>query len=148
MMGNRTGALHPAHASHETYYAIQKDKHKGSNLLIIENVCEYEEQTIQQSLGPHWEVQSICLDPRLFGIPAARARRFAVCVRKAVLRWNNEFTLSQLLEAMTCKTVMSMNHFFWLKKPVECLHGFVVPQLIIWLFDRPPCQRVGCMSTL
>lgn len=69
-MGKKEKEFGPSWRTHSSYY----DNMKKSKIpiLIIENVCEYEERLVQKSLGCGWKLQSIRVDPRSLGMAAAR----------------------------------------------------------------------------
>ena len=70
-MGRQRGVEDAAFRTHEAYYQTVA----GSGLcdaLFIENVPEYRVGIIKDELGPGWELKYSILDPRAFGIPAAR----------------------------------------------------------------------------
>lgn len=78
-MGNKEREFGPSWQTHSSYY----DNMKKSKIpvLIIENVCEYEEQLVQKCLGRGWKLVSIRVDPRSLGMAAARQgfRKGSLC---------------------------------------------------------------------
>lgn len=54
-----------------------------SDVMLIENVPEYEKHIIASELGNTWDLDmSAVIDPRIFGIPAARPRLYVLAFNK------------------------------------------------------------------
>ena len=122
-MGNRTGEQHKAYESHLKFYDNIKSQ---ADLIILENVTEYDEKTAAELLGTAWKTKSLCLDPRLFGCPTARARIFIAAWRPAMLTWNKSFDFAEVISAMKARPVMSIEKYFWKTLPKENLSGWHV----------------------
>ena len=84
MMGKRLCENDPSFKSHEDYYESIADEgqeeeteesESGYDAAVIENVTEYEENTVAAKLPKHWILQSVRLDPRSLGLGAARPGR-------------------------------------------------------------------------
>ena len=82
-MGNQNGINDERYVTHKKYYRETK---RVSDILVIENVPEYQSATASAELGPHWSLESVVLDPRLFGVPASRPRRFILAFDKRKVR--------------------------------------------------------------
>ena len=87
-MGAQEGTAAPAFATHESYY---KQMGKIHDILLVENVPEYDTDIPQQHLDQlrddgeergMWGSVCAVVDPRIFGVPAARARLFYLAFRK------------------------------------------------------------------
>ena len=86
-MGPQDGTAAPVFATHESYY---REMGKIHDVLLVENVPEYDTDIPQQQLDKYhddaekemWGSLSEVVDPRIFGIPAARARLFYLAFRK------------------------------------------------------------------
>ena len=82
-MGNQNGINDEKYITHKKYY---KETKRISDVLLIENVPEYQSATASAELGPQWSSESVVLDPRLFGVPASRPRRFILAFDKRKVR--------------------------------------------------------------
>lgn len=115
MMGLREKQDGKEHVTHTKYY--ENMKKSRNQLLIIENVCEYEEQMVQKELGGEWCLKSIRVDPRALGLPCARARVFILAWKKKELRWCAPWTLSSFVEALCSRIGMNTGNYFFKKLP-------------------------------
>lgn len=131
-MGLKTKEAHPQFASHESYYEQYK---KVSDIMIVENVVEYGSAITKERLGPEREVQSLCVDPRNFGLGVARARIYMLCWNTKRVRWDSPLTLAELLDAVASRRVLTAKNYFWQRRPCSLLSDAEDP----WL------QRMLCV---
>ena len=65
-----------------------------------------------------WELRSICVDPRNFGLGIARARVYMLAWRKSKLAWTGPFdTLDEFLQCVAAKHVLTARNYFWQNLP-------------------------------
>ena len=115
MMGDRKKEADPRFQTHEAYYSQFR---VASDLLLIENVTEYPPSVAQQHLGADWELRSICVDPRNFGLGIARARVYMLAWRKSKLAWTGPYdTLDEFLQCVAAKHVLTARNYFWQNLP-------------------------------
>ena len=74
-MGEKKGVECPQFQTHEDYYEEVPDM---ADVLVLENVPEYETSLVQKKLGPEWDTKGCTIDPRIFGLPVARARIYLI----------------------------------------------------------------------
>ena len=79
-MGCQLGLDDPRFLTHRSYYEQMEQIH---NILLVENVPEYGSDIPCSELGPSWITEDEVVDPRNFGVPCARARRY-------FLAWNTD----------------------------------------------------------
>ena len=72
-MGGQLGVDDPRFPTHSSYYKQMKRIH---SVLLVENVPEYQSDIPSSELGPSWTTEDEVIDPRNFGVPCARARRY------------------------------------------------------------------------
>ena len=87
------------------------------DVFLIENVPEYKEEIPARELGPEFSTKSVVLDPRVFGLPTARSRRYVIAWRKSAVHWRTEVKLEEVLEALTAHLVADAGIFFWQDHP-------------------------------
>ena len=117
-MGKRLQTEDLAFKTHESLY---QNVAPGVDIQIVENVCEYRHELVKKKLGPQWETKSIQLDPRIFGLPAARARRYIIAWKKTALRWSEDFSLERMLDCLTSQVGMDALKYWWLDLPATDL---------------------------
>lgn len=117
-MGKKTGTADPRFKCHKEYYKKIKFTHSA---MLIENVPEYGEEIILQSLGDEWSVKSLVIDPRVLGIPAARSRLYALAWRHSKVTWRPDVSLESIVEAMTSQVVADASIFHWRDIPQDNL---------------------------
>ena len=117
-MGKRRGVEDTAFATHESFY---KTMSHLCDVLLIENVPEYPVSIIEDHLGTEWGIKHAILDPRAFGVPASRARLYALCWRKACVRWREEIVVEEMLDLFTAQVVSDASLFYWKKLPASVL---------------------------
>lgn len=90
------------------------------DILLIENVPEYSEALVLQCLNKGragtWQLESVRLDPRLFGLGCARARVFMIVFKKRLFAWTKKFTLQQFVETFLSTPGLCAESYFWSKK--------------------------------
>eukprot|EP00439_Symbiodinium_sp_Y106_P029059 s6649_g3.t1 len=128
MMGLRTAQEHKAYACHETFY--RNEVRKGTDIILVENVCEYKLETVQSRLGKKYRCIDACIDPRAFGYRTARARRYVVALKQASVTWNPDISLHDVLLKLRRRPVMPLKQFFFMKPPVQKLSAWHVARLI------------------
>ena len=89
--------------------------------MIIENVPEYKEHIIAQELGSEWKIVTAVLDPRALGVPASRARIYAIAWRSSKVQWRPEVHLETVIEALTSRLVADASIFYWMDAPKSTL---------------------------
>ena len=117
-IGKRKGTADPAYETHRQYY---KNMKKACQVLIIENVPEYGEIHIRDELGPGWRIRSHVIDPRIFGIGAARSRLYAICWKVDTIHWREDVSMEAILEALTASVEFGAGSFFWQDLPIDTL---------------------------
>ncbi|CAK9112300.1 PABC domain-containing protein, partial [Durusdinium trenchii] len=114
-MGLRQGTNTVGFATHQAYYE-RVAPHQ--DVIIVENVPEYQENTVMGCLpggNRVWRMKSIRLDPRVLGLPTARARVFMIIYKYNKVQWNPKFHLETLTEHLCSQVVMSAESYFWKK---------------------------------
>ena len=111
LMGNRGLEKDPCMKTHKKHY---KEFKKFSKLLIIENVSEYSVPLVEEELGELWTLKVTRLDPRLFGLPVARARLYIIAFRNDELQWVSDLTLDDFVAMLSSECVMSARNLFWM----------------------------------
>ena len=117
-IGKRKGTTDPAYETHRQYYKKLK---KMCHVFIIENVPQYGEQNIRDELGPEWCMRSHVIDPRIFGIGAARSRLYAICWKVSTVHWRDDVSMEAILEALTASVEFGAGSFFWQDLPMDTL---------------------------
>ena len=118
LMGRKLREQDVAYLTHKSYY---KEAPKVADVLLIENVTEYPPELVQKELGPEFTLKFCKIDPRLFGLPAARARIYLIAYRHTVVRWRPDVTLDLVIGALTSKVVSTADMYFWMKLPESTL---------------------------
>ena len=120
-MGKKGGALDPAFETHEAYY---KEAAELADVLLVENVPEYGVEHTKRALGPDFTIKSVTLDPRVLGLPAARARIFIIAYRHAKITWKEGITMENVLGALTHQVVADASMYIWDKvQPAKLTPG-------------------------
>lgn len=120
MMGRRAKEMGPSAVVHAAFYKHMRES--DTSLLIVENVPEYEERIVRNSLvvsgmASKWELLSVRLDPRILGLGCARARVFIVAYRSDRLRWVAPWTLQDFVGCLSSKVHMTAKDYFWMDLP-------------------------------
>ena len=123
-MGKRRGVHDAAYETHRAYY---KSMTGLCDLLLIENVPEYDPKLVQQELGPLWDLKWSILDPRAFGVPAARTRVYILAWRKDKLQWRSDVDMNSIIDTLTMQCVSNAGMFFWKALGPSALTNSQVP---------------------
>ena len=97
---------------------------------LIENVTEYEVDIIQGKLGPNFEVKGVRLDPRVFGLPTARPRLYALAFNKNHVQWVEGFDLMEFIDALTSQVALTASCYWWSQEPPSKLTDALDSQLL------------------
>lgn len=99
---------------HKKYYS---EVGSSADVAVLENVpeCSMKEHT-QHELGCSWDIETMPIDPRLFGLGCSRARLYGLAWKKDMYQWNPSITLAQIIDALKARPVMTANSFFYLSK--------------------------------
>ena len=135
MMGNREKEKGIQHQTHVSYYKHVRES--NASVAVIENVPEYEEALVKKELGKGWDLDSVRLDPRCFGLGCARARVFIVCWRTNKVRWVSPFTLRSFVGLLRSRAVMKAGDYFFMDVPKAKLSDSAVP----WLLNFHDCSN-------
>lgn len=112
-MGKQNGKNHECWSAHCAW--MRQRKQSTSWVTILENVTEYSIDLIRDSFPPpQYEIKHVKLDPRLFGIPASRARLYAVILDTRYVVWSSDDSLNQWVRKLCSSVVMSAD-VFWFK---------------------------------
>lgn len=116
MMGSRTEEEHAAYVSHVQW---QKQRRLAATAMIIfENVPEFNMSILDESFPrDRYQIHSVKIDPRLFGLPVARPRLYALILDSHQVRWEFAGTLGDFVQNLTCQIAMPMECFFWQSLP-------------------------------
>lgn len=92
------------------------------DIQIIENVPEYEEKGYEQSLacqklGEDFDGKSFKIDPRVLGLPTARARVYILAWKKAKFSWSPDFSLMEFLDVVTSQVTLDASEYWWMDIP-------------------------------
>ena len=90
---------------------------KMCHVLLVENVPEYGEVIVASELGPLWSTKSCVIDPRIYGVPASRSRRYIIAWRKSAVQWREDVRLEDIIEVLTSHVVADAGIFFWKECP-------------------------------
>ena len=114
MMGKRMKAAAPIVKTHRRWF---KNLCRVFDAFGWENVTEYELKLMRQCLGAGWSVESVCIDPQCFGLPASRARLYALAWRKDVIEWHPEVPcFKDLIKCLCaqCSTSFTCHNYWWM----------------------------------
>lgn len=143
MMGKRRKALDPVVKTHRRYFKLHKNG-DNSDILLWENVTEYDLTLLTRALGTKWQVMHACIDPQLFGLPASRTRLYVLAFRKDRLAWHPDVPdLRQLLRTLTSRVHrdFTCDKFWWSPKQTHRLsHADAPPSDPCFLFSRFICN--------
>ena len=125
-MGKQRQQADPVYKTHEAYY---KKLSQLCDILVVENAPEYAQTVIEAELGPTWSVRSEVIDPRVFGIGAARSRRYAICWKTEAATWRSDVKMSEVIDLLTSSVATKAGSFYWQTLPKSTLtnaqvHGF------------------------
>ncbi|CAK9061767.1 unnamed protein product, partial [Durusdinium trenchii] len=114
LMGKKEGVSSPAFKTHEGFY---RQAPLMADVLILENVTEYSPELVQSQLGKSWTLQHCKIDPRLFGLPAARARIYLIAYKHDIVSWRQEVSLELVLGALASRVVRDAGMYTWMSLP-------------------------------
>lgn len=138
-MGKRRGVEDTAFRTHESYHRAMTGL---CDILLVENVAEYPLTVIENQLGSEWGMKHAILDPRAFGVPASRARLYALCWRKSKIRWRADVILEDMLDLFTAQVTSDASLFFWKTLPPSVLTPSQAPRLCSARFLAPTVSFV------
>lgn len=118
LMGQRRGERDPRFATHSKYY---KEYSEPCDLLLIENVTEYDEAIVKKNLGDMWATQATKIDPRLFGLGVSRARVYILAWKKSSLSWTATWTLNEFVALFAAKPGIGAINYFWQRRSPQTL---------------------------
>jgi site-specific DNA-cytosine methylase len=98
--GTRRGTNHPVFKLHQRYF---QKMCACNNALLIENVPEYSPAVVRSELPATWDLKSCVIDPRIFGLPAARSRIYLVAWDTTKVFWRSEIQIEDIIEALTAR---------------------------------------------
>ena len=127
MMGKR---LQTADDSFGTHTAFFNNIAVSQDINIIENVTEYQLEILVHAL-PGFSLTPLKIDPRIFGLGAARTRLYVIAIRIGKLKWMDNFSLLEYFDALTSQVALNANDYYWMKLPASnlspsaetCLHN-------------------------
>ena len=102
---------------------------KLCHALLVENVPEYGEVIVASELGPLWSTKSCVIDPRIFGVPASRSRRYIIAWCKETVQWREDVHLEDIIDILTSYVVADAGIFFW----KECPKTNLSAAQVVWL---------------
>jgi site-specific DNA-cytosine methylase len=98
---------------HEAWHAPRAFRQEP--IFIMENVVEYPESLIIESLGDLYDIRVCRFDPRHFGLPAARPRVYAVGVHRAKAKWKTEDSLATMLSPLCAKLQACADIYYFME---------------------------------
>ena len=117
MMGKRLQTEDHRFGTHTAYFeniAVDQD------LNIIENVTEYNLEILEHAL-PGFSLSPLKIDPRVFGLGAARTRLYVIAIRIGKLKWKDNFSLVEFFDVLTSQVVLSASKYYWMNLPASIL---------------------------
>ena len=114
MMGKRLQTADPAYQTHKAHYSWASSCH---DILIVENVCEYDQELVQKELGRGWRIAAAKVDPRILGLGAARARVYMLAWRASKFTWSGEINVQDFFDTLTSKVMLDASSYFWKTSP-------------------------------
>lgn len=130
MMGKREKTNSVVFETHESLY---NNVTPGVDIQIIENVTEYPYELVKKKLGPGWGSKSIQIDPRIFGLPAARTRRYVIAWKQATVEWSKDFCLNRMLDSITSQVRMDTLKYWWMRLGCSKLTPGEAAKLQFWV---------------
>lgn len=124
-MGKRQKGNAPVMKTHKRFFSKIKG-HDFLDLLIWENVTEYDLGVLKRHLKG-WTVKSVNLDPQLFGLPASRARMYALAFPAHRFQWGVDVPSLEVTLAGLCSrrsTSFTCSQYWWNKLPRSSLSHF------------------------
>ncbi|CAK9006394.1 unnamed protein product, partial [Durusdinium trenchii] len=121
LMGKRQAEKDSRFSAHEAWYSHETSPH-GSDIVILENVTEYRQSIVRGHFkSPLYEMQTACIDPRLFGEGSARARLYCVIYKTRKFSWDESMSLAEFLSMLKMRPQMSALSYFWQPLPKSIL---------------------------
>ena len=130
-MGKRLKTKVTVCKAHTRFLQIVHNKY---DLLVVENVVEYEEKRLVRGLnaalirsgqrrGSVWQAQAVNLDPHLFGFNVARARTYIILWRSDRLRWSTHVPdFAAIIEPVRAELSSKLSvHDYWWKGGLRVL---------------------------
>lgn len=114
-MGLQMGESDPKYAFHRAFY----EKSAEADLLVLENVCEYNMSEVLKRELPdsqEWSWKVWKIDPRLFGFAAARPRAYGLAWRKSKFSVNKVFNFEEVLDCLQATPAMDAQEYFYMNK--------------------------------
>eukprot|EP00435_Cladocopium_sp_Y103_P057440 s810_g19.t1 len=113
-MGNRllTNAV-----QFETHEAMYENVTPEVDVQLIENVPEYTDGVVKKRLPEDFDMKSFKIDPRILGLPAARARVYYLTWRKSKLQWAKWFSLQEFIDSITSQVDLTADAYWWMDLP-------------------------------
>lgn len=130
-MGLRRRTADPAFSSHTAFY---QNVAPDQDIVIIENVCEYDIEIVKDAMEPVFALKSLKIDPRVLGLGASRARVYIIAIRCSKLQWIQNFDLYKFIDLLTAQVKLSAGDYWWRNLPTQTLS----PSDETWLAD--PCS--------
>ena len=110
-MGKRRRESDRRHAPHQVWIAYLRKRRP--HVIVIEEVDSYDPEIIAENFpSAEWDVRVCILDPRIFGIPMARRRIYAIVTLRDATYWNTTLPLHKLMQKLTSQRVASAD-VFW-----------------------------------
>ena len=101
----------------ETHEALYEDVSPEVDIQVVENVPEYSEDVVRSRLPADFDMKYMKIDPRILGLPAARARIYYLAWRKSKLQWAKWFSLPEFMDSITSQVKLSASDYWWMDLP-------------------------------
>lgn len=137
-MGLQRGQSDEKYMAHKAFYEGCEGE---VDLLILENVCEYNmEAIVRQELPTGWACKAFRIDPRLFGFGTARPRVYGLAWKSSKFELSKEFSFMDVLDGLQATPRMTAKDYFFLTKQPTKLSESDVSQLssCVTIFLQPP----------
>ena len=114
-MGKRLKEGDKTFLTHKAFFDNFPDHH---DVLIVENVSEYDPEIVARHLGDSWNIHPVVVDPRCFGVAASRTRVYVLCWRKSAVQWTLDgVSLEDILDCFTAKPIGRALDWWWMDLP-------------------------------
>lgn len=117
-MGLRRRTADPAFSTHTAFY---QNVAPDQDIVIIENVCEYDIEIVKDAMEPVFALKSLKIDPRVLGLGASRARVYIIAIRCSKLQWIQNFDLYKFIDLLTAQVKLSAGDYWWRNLPTQTL---------------------------
>ena len=145
-MGKRQAEKDSRFSAHEAWYSHETSPH-GSDIVILENVTEYRQSIVRGHFkSPLYEMQTACIDPRLFGEGSACARLYCVIYKTRKFSWDESMSLAEFLSMLKMRPQMSALSYFWQPLPKSILSKTQAMLLFLFQSENIPICAV-CYTT-